>query len=52
MSLKELNDLLEKPVFVNPELLQPISLQDAARNRYSDMILSQVYKMDLSLDIT
>ena len=52
MSLKELNDLLEKPVFVNPELEQPISLQDAARNRYSDMILSQVYKMDFNLDIT
>lgn len=47
-----MNELLEKPVFVNAELEQPISLQEAARNRFSDVILSQVYKLDLSLDIT
>ena len=39
-TLKELNELLEKPVFVNPELAQPISLQEAASNRFSDIILS------------
>lgn len=44
--------MLEKPVFVNAELEQPISLQEAARNRFSDVILSQVYKMDFSLDFT
>ena len=44
--------MLEKPVFVNAELEQPISLQEAARNRFSDVILSQVYTMDFSLDFT
>ena len=48
-SLKELNDLLKKPVFVNSELELPISIHDAARNRLSDFMLSQVFKIDLSL---
>ena len=45
--LKELNELVEEPVFFNPELARPISLQEAARGRYSDVILSQVYKLEL-----
>ena len=40
MGLIELTDLLEKPVFFNTELEQPISLLEAARKRFSDAILS------------
>ena len=49
--LKELHDLLDRRLFVNEDLVKPISLRQVACNRYSDAILSQIYKMDLSLDI-
>lgn len=50
--LKDLNNLIDKPVFVDKERNQPISLLGAAQNRYSDQLLGQVYKMQLELDIT
>ena len=40
---------LEKPVFVNTELESPMSLETAAKNRYSDAVLSQVYKVSLPI---
>ena len=49
--LKELHELLDRRLFVNEDLVKPISLRQVACNRYSDAILSQIYKMDLSLDI-
>ena len=50
MSEKDLNNFLEKPVFVNTELESPMSLETAAKNRYSDAVLSQVYKISLPVD--
>ena len=47
MSRDELNEFLEKPVFVNTEMEAPISLDAAAKNRYSESVLSQVYKICL-----
>jgi hypothetical protein len=47
MSPEELAMLIEKPVFVNTELEAPISLETAAKNRYSDAVLNQVYKVSL-----
>ena len=47
MTVQELNMLIEKPVFVNTELEAPISLKTAAKNRYSDAVLNQVYKISL-----
>lgn len=52
MNLADLNKLLDKPVFVNNQLQQPISLLSAAQSRYSDEVLNQVFKMQLELDIT
>ena len=47
MDREELNEFLEKPVFVNTEMEAPISLDAAAKNLYSDTVLSQVYKICL-----
>ena len=49
MSREELNEFLEKPVFVNTEMEAPISLDAAAKNRFSDAVLSQVYKICLPI---
>lgn len=45
ISLEELQSFLDKPVFVNTELEQPISLLAVAQERFSEHILSQVHKM-------
>lgn len=47
LDLQGLNNLLDKPVFVNTQLKQPISLLGVAQNRYSDDILCQVHRMNL-----
>lgn len=43
----DLVNFLEMPIFLNTELQSPMSLESAAKNRYSDAVLSQVYKVSL-----
>jgi len=47
MDPDDLMKFLEMPIFLNTELEAPISLESAAKNRYSDSVLSQVYKVAL-----
>ena len=42
---EDIMEFINKPAFVNDELPTPMSLITAAKNRYSDYVLSQVYRL-------
>ena len=44
-SVKDVDTFVEKAVFRNEEIKNPISLQGVAQNRYSNVVLSQVYRL-------
>lgn len=50
MDIKQLTDLLEKPIFVTDELRFPLSIQSVANKRYSDAVISSVFRMKPELD--
>ena len=43
--VSDLSKFIEKNVFHTQELENPLSLSAAAQNRYSENVLSQVYRM-------
>lgn len=45
MDLKQITDMLEKPIFITEQLEFPVSIQAVANKRYSDAILSSVFRM-------
>ena len=46
MSQKELDHLLQMPLFVNNDKSICMSLMTAAQSRYSDMVIGQAFKLD------
>lgn len=47
INIEDLQGFLDKPVFVSPDLQYPLSLLSAAQTRYSEQVLSQVFRMKL-----
>lgn len=41
--MKEVDKFVDKAMFKNDEMKNPISMQGVAQNRYSNVILSQIY---------